>query len=107
MKYILRGRVIKSVGKCKRLISTTTKKPISRMAYTKHEGRLWGTTRLSYHLNIHKIPRVPNSKKVGMVLTTCGNGWCIEPSHLILGNAKQRRAIWQKIKTIASSRKSK
>ena len=54
-----------------------------------YESRCWAAARLSYHLNVKKIPRRPPSLKRGLVLHTCDVSWCINPKHLYLGTARQ------------------
>jgi len=76
----------------------------------KFNGFWWRASRLSYHLNIKKITKSPKSSKIGFILHTCDNGWCINPKHLYLGTQKQNvidlykrhptikhlRSFWQK-----------
>jgi len=50
-------------------------------------GQQWGAHRLSYSLNVEKIPVSPSSRKHGLVLHQCDNPPCINPDHLHLGDA--------------------
>ncbi len=60
---------------------------VKRKMYINYEGELWVSSRLSYHLNNAPIPRSIGKKaKDGLVLHTCDNMWCVEPTHLYLGN---------------------
>lgn len=61
----------------------------------------WAAHRLSYCLNVAPIPRLPNSRKEGLVLHTCDNKGCINPAHLYVGTAAKnaqdnakRNAVW-------------
>ena len=67
-----------------------------------HRGEEWAAHRLSFHLNVSKIPRKPKSRGKGWVLHHCDNKWCINPAHLYLGTAKnnaqdnaRRNAAWR------------
>lgn len=53
------------------------------------EGEQWKGHRLSHHLNNHPIPRKPKNLKEGLILHSCGNPWCVEPSHLREGTQKE------------------
>ena len=55
-------------------------------------GELWKAARLSYNLNVEEIPRLCGSRSEGFVCHTCDIDWCIRPSHLYLGTAKQNVA---------------
>jgi len=75
------------------------------------EGEKWAAHRLSYHLNVAPIPRGPANLKEGIVCHHCDNGWCINPSHLYLGTAKQnaqdnaeRNLEWRKNRSIVQKR---
>ena len=81
--------------------------PRNRISYglyglIKFSGKRWRSNRLSYCLNVAKIPRQPKSRKKGFVLHKCDNPWCINPEHLYLGTAKQntrdlveRNSVWR------------
>jgi len=54
-----------------------------------HDGLVWRASRLSYNLNVEKIPNTPETLKEGIVCHHCDNPWCINPEHLYLGTASQ------------------
>lgn len=60
---------------------------------TSYEGEMWYSARLSFHLNVHPVPRViGNQTKEGLVLHKCDNIQCINPDHLYLGSRQQNVA---------------
>lgn len=81
-------RKFKHSASCIKIIRRKEGKGYAPLNY---EREHWLAHRLSYHLNIHPIPRRAQPKKKGvwgsaMVLHKCGNKWCINPEHLYLGN---------------------
>ncbi len=79
------------VEKCLSVVSTKKHKgePVIIKGYiiVDYRGKDWKGHRLSYHLNIRKIPRVCKSRKSGFILHTCDHKWCIEPEHIYLGTS--------------------
>ena len=76
-----------------------------------YECEKWAAHRLSFHLNCSEIPRQPPYRGEGNILHTCDNKWCIEPSHLYIGTAKQnaidnamRNAKWRENRSIAQKK---
>lgn len=62
-----------------------------------YEGESWFASRLSYNLNVEKIPTHPPTNKECLVLHTCDNGWCINPNHIYLGTSSQnRKDLWDR-----------
>jgi hypothetical protein len=59
--------------------------------YVNFEGECWPAHRLSFNLNTHPIPRAAgrSDPEKAFVLHRCNHKWCIEPSHLYLGNTSQ------------------
>jgi hypothetical protein len=64
----------------------------------RHDGELWMAARLSFCLNVKKIPRtIPNWRHRGASKTEvlhkpeCEDERCIAPAHLYLGNQKDNR----------------
>lgn len=55
-----------------------------------HKGEKTYAHRLSYQLNVEDIPDHPLMLTEGLVLHHCNNKWCIEPTHLYIGNATDR-----------------
>jgi len=55
----------------------------------KFKGKNWKVGRLSYHLNVAKLPRTPRTLKRGITCHKCDNAWCINQSHIYLGTARQ------------------
>lgn len=52
-----------------------------------YDGEEWISSRLSYHLNVARIPRsIGKAAKKGQICHHCDNDWCIKPSHLYLGS---------------------
>lgn len=69
---------------------TKVGKPITwRRPTVYYKGELWRAHRLSYHLNVGRVPRIPASTKTGRILHTCDNAWCILPGHLYKGTQKR------------------
>jgi len=63
----------------------------TRRPRTYYEGQVWQTARLVYNLKCEPIPRNPPNRKVGLVLHTCDNGWCVNSAHLELGTCAKNR----------------
>lgn len=65
------------------------------------KGKCWKASRLSYSLNVSKIPCTPKNLKRGLVLHTCDHEWCIEPRHLYLGSQQQNaKDKWSRHPTV-------
>ena len=65
----------------------------------------WKAHRLSYHLNVQKIPPAPETLKEGLILHTCDNGWCVNPDHLYFGTSKDNSAdMYDRHPTIKETR---
>jgi len=78
------------VGKCIGFMTADESKWIEyRSNQIEHQRKKWWSSRLSYHLNVRKIPRQPKDRKRGLVLHTCDQVWCINPKHLYLGTQSQ------------------
>ena len=54
-----------------------------------YRGENWKASRLSFSLNVKKLPKAPATLKKGIVCHHCDNAWCINPKHLYLGTASQ------------------
>ena len=52
-------------------------------------GESWRAARASYCIHNGEIPRTPASLKIGIVMHSCDNEWCVEPAHLTLGDQKK------------------
>lgn len=78
---------------CIAVVQTNTRKGQlmlkDRYPLIKVRGKTWRGHRLSYHLNVKKIPRSPIGLKRGLILHTCHHKWCINPKHLYKGTALQ------------------
>ena len=58
-----------------------------KKAYLRYRGVDWVSSRLSYHLNVRRIPRsIGKAARSGQICHTCDNSWCINPKHLYLGS---------------------
>lgn len=61
------------------------------------DGEIWKAPRLSFSLNVMRLPRTPKTLKRGLVCHHCDNAWCIEPNHLYFGTASQNtKDIWRR-----------
>lgn len=83
------------VGECLGFFSTHGSNPHKRKigvwkkkrSFIFYKGANWVPARLSYHLNKGRLPRsIGKEAKTGLILHTCDNKWCIEPSHLYKGS---------------------
>jgi hypothetical protein len=90
-------RKTKKVGKCVAMISLGEAKPIcpkTRYVVLRFKKEKWSAHRLSFSINKKAIPRSPVKGRwnwrshSGMICHHCDNKWCINPSHLYLGDHK-------------------
>jgi len=98
MKEIIFPRKTIVIGECLAIVCTKIGKDIlaqlgepitHRRSWIRYEDENWRANRLSFHLNVKKIPCTPINRKEGFILHTCDHDWCVEPSHLYEGTQKQ------------------
>ncbi len=115
-------RPIVRVGNCIAIIGdrnfgkTRTGEPIvHNRPLVVYKGNSWNAARLSYHLNLKRIRRLPKNKDGTwgkLILHNCNNKWCINSKHIYAGthldnikdwyctpeSIKARRRISEKLK---------
>lgn len=95
-----------AVAKRKRFTGEETEEPMNEgRPQLEFEGEWWKAPRLSYSLNVSPIPCAPPSRKEGLVLHSCDNGWCVNPAHLSIGTAKRNmQEKWERCPGIRDRR---
>ena len=86
----------KKIGKCRAVIGRQGKPLLDfkRSRSIRYKKKDWIFSRLSFHLNVRKIPNSPMKSKgvwikgVGLICHHCDHKWCVEPSHLYYGDHK-------------------
>jgi len=88
MKFPWQTIVVNDKG-CRAILLTDGTHNLSNYPRATYKGEDWSCNRLSYNLNVSKIPCKIVNRKEGLILHSCDNKWCIEPSHLSLGTQSQ------------------
>jgi len=78
-------RNVKKVGRCLSVIDRRGKPFLRARPFAYYLMEKWRGPRLSYHLNVKKVPRKCGTMKRGFILHLCHNEWCINPYHLYIG----------------------
>lgn len=89
------------IGKCLAAINVSGKIVLRKRPVVRHEGEVWKGHRLSYHLNVAKIPRSASISSSDLILHTCDTFWCIDHNHLYKGSQKDNmRDMYERHPTI-------